>query len=72
MGINSGIPIDDPERDFTDVFARIAFAIERAGADHLGDLDSLHLDLIRIVALVPKERRRLQTSEIDRIGKNQL
>jgi len=40
-----------------DKLARIALAIQRSGADHLGDVDSVHKDFLDLVKLIPEEYR---------------
>lgn len=44
-------------RDFLDKVSRIALALERAGKDDEGTVESLHQDFIDIVALVPAHLR---------------
>lgn len=59
---------DDVRRDFMDLVARLANAIQRAGGDHLGDTSSIHRDLIRIMLLVPENMRTMPIHDIDMRG----
>lgn len=43
------------ESEYIDKVARIALAIERAGGDHLGDVDSLHDDFMQLLKLVQRD-----------------
>lgn len=48
-------------RDFIDKVSRIALALERAGGDHEGSVESLHQDFLDIVSLVPEHLRDVPT-----------
>ena len=61
---------DDSRRDFVDLVARLAIAVQKAGGDHLGDVNSVHRDLIRILVMVPKELRTLRVHDMDVLNEN--
>jgi hypothetical protein len=55
-------------RDFLDKVSRIALALERAGRDAEGSVESLHQDFIDIVVLVPEHLRETTFTTAHREG----
>lgn len=51
MSPSSEMHVD--QRDYIDKIARIALALERAGGDHVGSVESLHGDFIELLRLIP-------------------